>query len=77
MKVHQQLDIENNYSITQKHFGKWLKLWIKTLDELFYGEKVVKAKNNARNISFLLFMKMFTNKPKENKLFEPLIKPYL
>lgn len=65
MKVHQKLDIDNNYSITQKHFGKWLELWISTLDELFYGEKAIKAKNSARNISFTLFLKMFINKPKK------------
>lgn len=67
MKVHQKLDIENEYVIAQKHFGKWLELWISTLDELFYGDKAIKAKNNARNISFLLFLKMFKNKPKIRK----------
>lgn len=65
MQVHQKLDVTNNYTITQKYFGKWLELWISTLDELFYGEKAVKAKNSSRNISFMLFLKMFTNKPKK------------
>jgi len=64
MKVHQKLDVETNYSISQKHFGKWLELWFSTIDELFHGEKALKAKNNARNISFMLFLKMFENKPK-------------
>ena len=63
MQVHQELDVKNNYTITQKHFGKWLELWMSTLDELFIGEKAMKAKENARNISFMLFLKMFTNKP--------------
>ena len=63
MQVHQKLDAENNFTITQKHFGKWLELWISTLDELFIGEKAKKAKESARNISFLLFLKMFKNKP--------------
>lgn len=67
MKVHQQLDANNNFTISQKHFGKWLELWISTVDELFYGEKALKAKNNARNISFSLYMKMFINKPKTTK----------
>lgn len=66
MKVHQQLDAVNNFTITQIHFGKWLELWIATLDELFYGEKAIKAKNSARNISFMLFLKMFQHKPKTN-----------
>lgn len=66
MKVHQKLDVENNYGIIQKHFGKWLELWISTLDEFFYGEKAIKAKNNARNIAFMLFLKLFKHKPKTN-----------
>ena len=65
MQVHQKLDESNNYQVSQKHFGKWLELWISTLDELFVGDKAIKAKNSARNISFLLFLKMFKNKPKE------------
>ncbi|CAI8432506.1 MAG: Group 3 truncated hemoglobin ctb [Polaribacter sejongensis] len=65
MQVHQKLDESNKYLISQKHFGKWLELWISTLDELFVGDKAIKAKNSARNISFLLFLKMFKNKPKE------------
>ena len=64
MQVHQKLDVENQYVISQKHFGKWLELWISTLDELFCGDIAIKAKNSARNISFLLFLKMFKNKPK-------------
>ena len=64
MKVHQQLDAKNNYTISQKHFGKWLELWFTTIDELFVGEKAQKAKNNARNISFMLFLKMFEKRPK-------------
>lgn len=67
MKVHQQLDVVNNFIISQKHFGKWLELWVSTVDELFVGEKALKAKNNARNISFSLYMKMFINKPKTTK----------
>ena len=63
MQVYQKLDAENNFTITQKHFGKWLELWIATLDELFTGKKALKAKESARNISFLLFLKMFKNKP--------------
>lgn len=65
IKAHQQLDVVNNYNITQKHFGKWLELWLTTINELFYGEKADKAKNNARSISFMLFLKMFERKPKK------------
>ncbi|WOC40360.1 group III truncated hemoglobin [Polaribacter sp. HL-MS24] len=63
MQVHVELDVKNNYTITQKHFEKWLELWMSTLDELFVGEKALKAKESARNISFMLFLKILTNKP--------------
>ena len=35
MKVHQQLDREDSYSISQKYFEKRIELWTTTVDELF------------------------------------------
>lgn len=67
MQVHKKLDEENNFSITQEHFGKWLELWISTINELFYGEKADKAINSARNISFMLFLRIFENRKHHNK----------
>ena len=64
MTVHTKLDEDYNYGITQEHFGKWLELWITTINELFYGDKSEKAINSARNISFSLFLRMFKNRPK-------------
>jgi len=62
MQVHKKLDVNNNFEITQEHFGKWLELWISTIDELFYGEKATKAINSARNISFMMFLRIFENR---------------
>jgi len=62
MQVHKQLDVANNYVITQEHFGKWLELWVATIRELFYGEKAEKAIKNARNIASLLFIRIFENR---------------
>ena len=67
MQVHQQLDVGNNFEITQEHFGRWLELWLTTIKELFYGDKAEKAINSARNISFMLFLRMFENR-KFNKV---------
>lgn len=63
-KVHKNIDEHFNYGITQKHFGKWLELWIATIDESFFGEKAVLAKDRARNIAFSLFLNIFKNRPK-------------
>lgn len=65
MKVHKKLDMDNNNEITQEHFGKWLELWISTIKELFYGEIAEKAINNARNISFMMFLRIFENRKNE------------
>lgn len=62
MQVHQKLDVANNFGITQEHFGKWLELWISTIQELFYGDKADKAINSARNISFMMFLRIFENR---------------
>ena len=64
MQVHKKLDVTNNNTITQEHFGKWLELWLTTVKELFYGEKAEKAINSARNISFMLFLRIFENRKK-------------
>jgi len=62
MQVHKKLDENNDNSITQEHFGKWLELWISTINELFYGDKAKKAIESARNISFVLFLRIFENR---------------
>ncbi len=65
MRVHKQLDADNDYIIDQKHFGKWLELWFGTIDEFFIGEKANIAKERARNIASMFFFKMYELKPKK------------
>lgn len=62
MAVHVKLDEDSDFSITQEHFGRWLELWITTVNDCFYGDKATKAINSARNISFSLFLRMFKNR---------------
>ena len=64
IQVHKNVDEKFEHSISQEHFGRWLQLWFATIDELFYGEKADQAKERARNIASMLFMKIFKNKPK-------------
>lgn len=48
---HINVDKNLNYSIEQKHFGRWLQIWFETIDELYEGEYADKAKNSARKMS--------------------------
>ncbi|AZQ62846.1 group III truncated hemoglobin [Flammeovirga pectinis] len=55
--AHQSVD--KKATIEQKHFGFWLQLWFTTVDELFEGEKANLLKSRARNMSHMLFMRIF------------------
>ncbi len=63
MEAHKDMDTHFNHSITQKHFGRWIELWFSTIDELFYGDKATEAKERARNIASILFLKIFDSRP--------------
>lgn len=67
IQAHKNVDAQFKYTITQKHFGKWMELWVSTIDDLFYGKKAQEAKDRARNIGFMLFMRMFEHKPSTTK----------
>jgi hemoglobin len=56
---HILVDQHFNHTIEQKHFGIWLQLWFETLDELFEGEKQILAKERARKMGHMFFMKMY------------------
>ncbi len=63
---HQRIDALNDYSINSHHFGVWLNLWFETLEEYFEGEKMNLAKDRARNLGTLFYIKMFEVRP-QNK----------
>jgi hemoglobin len=65
MKAHNDVDARFNHTIEQKHFGKWLEIWFTTVEELFSGSKANEAKERARNIASILFLRMFEAKPKK------------
>lgn len=64
MKKHLDLDAELGNTIEQAHFGHWLELWFNTVDTYFEGEKADLAKERARNMAHILFMRIFENRPK-------------
>lgn len=67
LQVHADLDKEMGYTISNYHFGIWLRHWIETIDAHFIGENAEKAKQRARNISVRMFMAIFEQRQRENK----------
>ncbi|MBU2913159.1 group III truncated hemoglobin [Reichenbachiella agariperforans] len=59
MRAHLEVDEKYDHSISQDHFGHWLQLWFETLDALFEGEKAILAKERARNVAHITFMRLF------------------
>jgi hemoglobin len=64
---HRLVDAQNQYNIEPLHFGVWLRHWFATIDTYFYGERATLAKNRARNMSNLLYVKMHEVSPKDHK----------
>lgn len=59
LEAHVKVDKDNNYSITELHFGLWLNLWFQTIDELFEGDYAENAKRRARKMGTFLYLKIF------------------
>ena len=62
--AHQRVDEAFDYSISMEHFGRWINLWIETIDEHFEGETAQRAKMMARKMATFIFMKIFENRQK-------------
>ena len=63
-KVHREVDEKVDYSIDHVHFGNWLELWFATLDQYFEGEVSDYAKEHARRMAHMLFMRIWEARPK-------------
>ena len=59
LEAHAKVDKENNYGITELHFGVWLNLWFETIEELFEGETAENAKRRARKMGTFMYLKIF------------------
>lgn len=59
IRVHIEMDQSFGNQIEQAHFGLWLQLWYSTIDSLFRGEKATLAKERARNIAHITFIKIY------------------
>ncbi|MEM7162704.1 MAG: group III truncated hemoglobin [Bacteroidota bacterium] len=64
MLKHAMVDAKQNGTIGQEHFGRWLMLWIETIDQFFRGERAEKAKYAARKMSTGLFVGIYKARQK-------------
>jgi len=67
LQIHADLDEDKGYTITNYHFGIWLRHWLETIDTYFIGANAEKAKQRARNISVRMFMLIFERQQKAKK----------
>ena len=65
LKAHAKVDRLFNHSITDKHFGLWLNLWIQTIDEHFVGDYAENAKYRARKMGTFLYLKIYESRQKQ------------
>lgn len=63
-RVHREVDSKVDYSVDQVHFGNWLELWFTTIDRYFEGEVADYAKEHARRMAHMLFMRIWEARPK-------------
>lgn len=63
-KVHREVDSAVEHTIEQAHFGNWLELWFTTIDEYFEGEVAEYAKEYARRMAHMLFMRIWEARPR-------------
>ncbi len=64
MRAHITVDHTFDNGIEQAHFGHWLALWFNTVDALFEGKNAYLAKERARNMAHLMFMRIFQARQK-------------
>ncbi|MFY0653354.1 MAG: group III truncated hemoglobin [Cyclobacteriaceae bacterium] len=62
IQAHIEADEDANNQIDQEHFGNWLNLWFETIDEFFQGEKAELAKNRARNMAHVMFIRIWQSR---------------
>lgn len=63
-KAHQEVDKKVDHSIEQAHFENWLELWFMTIDRYFEGEVATYAKEHARRMAHMLFMRIWEARPR-------------
>lgn len=52
------VDLSHRYALTENDFQEWIKLFHKTVDELFEGDKAHEAKSRASTIAQLILQRI-------------------
>ena len=64
---HLRVDENLEYRIDALHFGKWLQLWVETINELFIGDCVDKAIYMARKMATGQYLTLWKQKPEHKR----------
>lgn len=59
LRAHISVDAQFGHSIEKAHFGNWLELWFSTVDDLYEGKNAHLAKERARNMANIMFIRIF------------------
>lgn len=59
LEKHVEVDRKIGGKINEKHFGVWMNLWYKTIDQLYEGDVAQIAKNRARNMATYMHLRIF------------------
>lgn len=62
-RIHREVDEKVNYSIDQVHFENWLELWHATINHYFQGDVASYAKEHARRMAQMLFIRIWEARP--------------
>ncbi|MBM1106869.1 group III truncated hemoglobin [Aurantibacter crassamenti] len=60
ISAHIKVDDFAKNQINEQHFGRWLNLWVQTIDELFEGDNAFILKNRARKMSTHIHLSIFS-----------------
>ena len=60
---HTAVDQHMKHTMSQEHFGRWIQLWLATIDELFEGERATRAKLLARKMATGQFIAIWQHRP--------------
>lgn len=67
---HIAVDQKSSAPIEMRHFGRWLQLWMETIDAHFTGPLADRAKNAARNMSTGQYVAIWQHRQKRDEASE-------
>lgn len=73
-QAHRNVDENLKHTIDEKHFKKWLFLWLSTVDSLFTGALANRAKEAAKKMAIGQFNTIIKVRPQQSQPKEVKIK---